>query len=150
MILDERTEFFDNTACQNEAGTDLIGDVIDLTLARDVGQGQPVYLMVSIDTAADGGAGAGATVAFQLASDSVAAIATDATQTIHFTSAAFTAAQLTAGAFFQFVVPAEGLAYERYLGVQTVTAVEGEDALVASAWLSLDPHGWQSYPDASN
>jgi hypothetical protein len=151
MILDERNEFFDNTACQNEAGTNLIGDVIDLGIAnRDPGNGQPLYLIISVDTAADGGAGTAATVAFQLASDSVAAIATDGSQTIHFTSKPHVLTDLTAGAVFVFPLPVSGLDYERYLGVQTVTAVEGEDALVASAYLTIDPHGWRAMADAAN
>ena len=150
MILDTLTEFADAVAAQNGTGTDLIGDVVDLQVPRDIGNGHPVYLHVSVDEAADGGAGAAATVAFQIASDSVAAIATDGSQTVHFTSGALVAADLVAGAQFVFALPLEGVEYERVLGFQTVTAVEGEDALVVSAGLTLDPTGWKSYPDGNN
>jgi hypothetical protein len=151
MILDERTEFFDAVNCQNEAGSDLIGDVIDLGIAnRDPGNGQPLYLVIVVDTAADGGAGTNGTTAFQLASDSIAAVAVDGSQTIHFTSKPHVLTDLTAGATFVFPLPVSGLDYERYLGVQTVQAVEGEDALVASAFLTLDPTGWRAMADAAN
>ena len=151
MILDERTEFADAADFANEAGTANVGDLIDLGIAnRDPGNGQPLYLVVSVDTAADGGAGTAATVAFQLVSDSTSTVATDGSQTIHFTSKPHVAADLTAGAVFVYPLPVSGLDYERYLGLQLVTAVEGEDALVASAYLTLDPHGWRAMADAAN
>jgi hypothetical protein len=98
---------------------------------------------------------AAGTTAFQLVSDATATPSTDGTQTIHFTSDVFTAAQLTAGTRFVFPLPAGdtagGNTYERYLGLQTVQATEGEDDLTIDAFLSLDPaSSKRHYPDASN
>lgn len=151
MILDARTMFSASGDFANEIGTANVGDQIDLGVAdADVGNGQPVYLVINVETAADGGATAGATVAFQVVSDGVATPATDGNQTIHFTTKPHVAGNLTAGATFVYPLPVSGLAYERYLGLQLVTAVEGEDALVASAHLTLDPHGWRAMPDGVN
>ena len=150
MIIDERNAFCDATALNTgAAGTYLIGDVIDLEVARDIGQGQPLYLIISVDTAVDS-AGDGVTVAFALASDAQAAIATNGTATTHVASGAIAQASLTAGAKFVYPLPLEGNAYERYLGVLQTTAVEAVTAGAVSAFLTADPHGWKSYPDAVN
>lgn len=151
MWIDERLEFSDSGDWANEAGTANVGDVIDLGIAaRNPGNGEPLYLVVTVETAADGGAGGNGTTAFQLVSDGVASPATDGNQTIHFTSDVFTAAQLPANRVFVWPLPISGLPYERYLGMQIVQATEGEDDLVCSAFLTVDPHGWVAYPDATN
>lgn len=152
MIMDKRTEFASaSTSFQNETGTKNVGDIIDMGHSgRDLGNGQPVYLIVSVDTAADGGAGSAGTMQFSLVSDSTDSIATDGTQTIHLLTKAHVAADLTQGDVFVYPVPAEGLEYERYLAFQVVQGGEGEDDMIATAWLSLDPHGWKSYADATN
>ena len=88
MILDERTEFADAVSVAAAAGTALIGDVIDLTVARNIGNGKPVYLVITVDTEIITGGVAG-TLIFQLVSDAQAAIATDGTATVHFASRSF-------------------------------------------------------------
>jgi hypothetical protein len=155
MWLDERLEFADATAL-NTSGTDtdLIGDVIDLGVARDIGQGQPLYFVVQVTTLPT--SGGSATVQFSLASDAAAAIATNGTQTIHFLSNAFAIADLVAG--WQAVWPlpsgdndaAFTTGYERYLGFQTVTGTAALTAGAVNAFLTLDAHGWKSYADANN
>lgn len=150
MILDERTEFADNADFANETGTANVGDIIDMGIAgRDPGNGSPLFLVVTVDTAADGGGGAAATVAFQVVSDSTSTIATDGTQTIHFLTKPHVAADLTQGKIFVYALPVEGLTYERYLALQLVTGTEGEDTLACSAFLTVDPHGWKAYPQGS-
>lgn len=139
----------EDTDFANETGTANVGDYIDLGAANaDPGNGQPVYLVIQVDTAADGGGGGNATVAFQLASDSTTSVATNGDQTIHFTSDEFTAAQLTAGRTFIYPLPVGEPAYERYMQLQLVTGTEGEDALTAHAFLTLDPSRWAAKPDA--
>ena len=94
MIMDERLEFADATALDTSGtDTDLIGDVIDLGAASDVGNGQPIYLVIQVDTTVTS-AGA-ATVAFKLASDAQAAIATDGSATVHYSSDAVKNSTLT-------------------------------------------------------
>ena len=156
MIMDERSEFCDATSVGTPNGaTLLLGDVMDLTDARDIGQGQTVYLVIQVTTTI--GSGGSSTVSFQLASDVLAAIPVDGTQTVHATTDVYAVADLVAG--WQFVMPlpmgdgnaADTTGYERYLGFQIV-----ENASVAlnagnvNAFLTLDPAGWKSYPDAVN
>jgi hypothetical protein len=157
MILDERTEFADAVSVANAAGTDLIGDVIDMTVARDLGNGQPVYLVITTDTEVITGGTAG-TIKFQLASDAQAAIATDGSASVHFDTgtlvtddAALNDARLNAGGVIAVVaLPAEGTVYERYLGILAVVATTTVTAGAINAFLTLDPYGWTAYPDASN
>ena len=150
MWLDERTEFADAVAVTGAAGTNLIGDVIDLgTAARDIGQGEPIYLVVSVDTAFAGG------TAFQfvLASDSTVAISTNGSETRHYLSDVLVDATLIKG--FSFIVPlpmggVEGTGtYERYLGVLGV-GTGTHTAGAVSLFLTPDPHGLNSFPDAFN
>jgi hypothetical protein len=72
MIFDERTEFADAAAIGMAAGNAIAPntDVIDLGATptlRDLGNGQPVYLVLQVDTTF---VGATATIQFQLVSDS--------------------------------------------------------------------------------
>jgi hypothetical protein len=153
MILDERSEFADAEAITLAAGTNLIGDVMDLgTAQRDVGQGHPLYLVIQVSTAFAGGTA----MQFVLASDSVAAIATDGTETRHLATDVLTDAQLTQGLTMVFPLPmgdtAQGedtAGYERYLGVLGIgTGTHTGGAI--NAFLTPDPYGWTSYPDAIN
>ena len=88
MIMDERLEFADATALDTSGtDTDLVGDVIDLgSTTSDIGNGQPIYLVIQVDTAVT--SGGSATVDFKLLSDAAAAIAVDGTATQHFASGA--------------------------------------------------------------
>lgn len=151
MILDERNEFADaNTAgVQGTAGTELVGDVIDLgETGRDIGNGQPLYLVISVDTEIDS-ATDNATCNFILASDAAAAIATDGSASEHGQTGALAETSLTAGA--QFVVPVAMVdSFERYLGVLVTRAVATVTAGAVSAFLTMDPTGWKAYANSSN
>jgi hypothetical protein len=149
MILDERTEFCDATALNTgAAGSYLVGDVIDLQVARDIGAGAPIYWVVQIETLPT--SGGAATANFSLCSDAQAAIAVDGSQTTHAQTGAKTIAQMAAGTTFIIGVPAEGSAYERYLGVVQTTAVAAFTAGKINSFLTLDPRGWKAYADAQN
>ena len=157
MIMDELLEFADAEGVDNAAGTDLIGDVIDLEVARDVGMGQPLYLIITTDTEIITGGSAG-TIKFQLVSDAAAAIATDGSATVHFDTGTFVTddtllidEQLRAGGVIAMVaLPIEGKVYEQFLGILAVVATTTVTAGKINAFLTLDPHGWVAYPDASN
>ena len=152
MIMDNFGQFV-NTAddVAIEAGNQLIGDVIDLGGAnRDIGNGQPLYLVFVVGTAFDGGGASNGTTQFELASDSTADLATS--RSTHFLTKAFAAAtELTAGATFCMPLPTSGgEPYERFLGIWLTQAVEGEDDGTIDIFLSLDPVGNVVYPDAIN
>ena len=147
MIMDERLEFADAVSVAAAAGTALIGDVIDLSsIGRDIGDGEPLWLVISVDTEIITGGSAG-TLQFVLASDAQAAIATDGTATAHYTSRAFvtddSAANDTAMNAGQFPVvialPREGPVYERYLGILAITGTTTTTAGKINAFLTLDP-----------
>lgn len=156
MLLDERSEFADAVSVSASAGTALIGSQIDSVVVRDMGQGQPVYLAILTSTEIITGGSAG-TLLFQLASDASAAISTS-TATIHLQTAALVtdgtdanATEFKAGGVIFFgALPAEGVPYERYLGILAVTATTTTTEGAINAFLTLDPHGWKSYPDANN
>jgi hypothetical protein len=152
MILDNTLEFADAVSVAASAGTANIGDIIDLTTARDMGNGEPMYLVITVDTEIITGGSAG-TIAFQLVSDSTDTIATNGTQTVHYKSRDFVTddasandAALSAGAVPVIVaLPMEGQAYERYLAVQAVTGTTTTTAGKINAFLTHDVAAWKSY-----
>lgn len=158
MILDERLEFADAASVAAAAGTALIGDVIDLGLARDVGAGHPLWLVITCDTEIIT-AGAAGTLKFQLVSDAQAAIAVDGTASVHFDTgnfisddAAANSPQFNAGGVIACVpLPQEGVVYERYLGILAITATTTTTAGKINAFLTPDPAPTlKSYADAQN
>lgn len=151
MILDTLTQFSDSGDFAQDTGTTNVGSQIDLGSAGVFlsNGGKNPYLVVNVETAADGGGTATGTTAFQLASDSTASIAVNGDQTIHFTSKAYTPAELTAGTKLFFPLPVTN-EYERFLGLQVVQAGEEEDDLVCSASITLDPSLNVAYPDGDN
>ncbi len=158
MWLDERTEFADDVDVSAAAGTALVGDVIDSSVVRDLGNGQPVYLVIRTGGTEIITGGSAGTLLFQLASDAAAAIATDGSATVHLQTdalvtddSAANAAQFNAGGTIFFgALPLEGVPYERYLGILAVTATTTTTAGTINAFLTLDPGGWKSYADAAN
>lgn len=147
MIMDERLEFADAVSVAAAAGTALIGDVIDLSsIARDIGAGEPIFLVITTDTEIITGGVAG-TVKFQLVSDAQAAIATDGTATVHMDTGTFVTddaaandSKLNAGGLIYYgPLPGEGNAYERYLGILCITATTTTTAGKINAFLTLDP-----------
>lgn len=156
MILDKLTEFADAQSVAGTAGTTInVGSQIDLGSARDIGAGQPLYLVINVDTSIITGGAAG-TIAFQLASDSTASIATNGTQTIHYTSKAFVTDddalnELDAGETAVIIaLPMEGVAYEQFLGVQAVIGTTDTTAGKINAFLTHDVAKWKAYADATN
>lgn len=159
MIMDDRLEFADAVSVAAAAGTALIGDVIDLSsVARDIGSGEPMYLVISVDTEIITGGSAG-TIQFKLSSDSTAAIATDGTATDHFASRLFVTDDantndtvMNAGEYPVVVaLPREGQVYERYLGILAVIATTTVTAGKINAYLTLNPpRGYRQYAEGAN
>jgi len=150
MILDERTEFCDATALNTgAAGTYNIGDIIDSEVARNLGDGHQVYVVIQVTTAVT--SGGAATVTFQVVSDATSTIATSG-QTIHAVTAAIGKADLVAG--YQIAIPlppSVSKAYERYIAVQQVTGTAALTAGAVNAFLTIDPPSdWVAQPDATN
>jgi hypothetical protein len=161
-ILDERNEFADNVDVSASAGTALVGDVIDLGAAgEDIGNGQPLYLVIRTGSTEIITGGSAGTLQFTLASDAAAAIATNGTATEHVLTEAFVTdgtdandAEMKAGALIYCApVPVgTGGNYERYLGILAITATTTTTAGTINAFLTFDPHmaAGKTYPDAVN
>lgn len=160
MIMDSRLEFADAVSVAAAAGTALIGNVIDLSsVHRDVGAGQDLFLVISVDTEIITGGAAG-TIQFVLASDAQAAIATDGSATSHFRSQLFVTddsaandTQMNAGQFpVVIALPMEGAVYERYLGLLAIIATTTVTAGKINAFLTLDPPRNVNviYPEGAN
>ena len=145
MILDERTEFFDGILIPQSAGTSILGDVVDTGAnQRDLGNGEDIFWYVSCDVSGAGGTSA----QFNLVTDDNASLSTPA---IIASSPVIVLANLTAGRMlYMTTLPIEGVAYERYLGVQAVVAGTFTGLGAVSSGLTLDPKGWKAYKDAVN
>lgn len=155
MWLDKTLEFADATSVAAAAGTALIGNVIDLTEARDIGNGTSMFLVLQCTTSIITGGSAG-TIKFQLASDAQAAIAVDGTASVHIDTGTFVTDGDDANDFDAgdnigiFQLPMEGRAYERYLGILCVIATTTVTAGAINAFLTCDARAWQAYADADN
>ncbi len=158
MILDERLEFCDNLDVAVETGTNLVGDVIDLgTATRDIGSGQPMYLVIEVTLDFTDGADS-ATAQFVLASDGVAGITADGNETRHIVSDTYLKAALVVGTVLVFPLPSGSTSaganstYERFLGLEIITATAGFDVGSINAFLTFDPYSKAStsYADATN
>lgn len=149
MILDKRNEFCDNVALNTgAAGTYVIGNRIDLGVARDLGGDQSLYLVV---LAAVGiAAGTAGTVAFQLVSADDAALT--ANPVVHAQSNAFVTGAdtgtttLKAGtSLLAIQLPQEGTGYKRYVGIRQVTGTAAVTAGAVDAFLTPDVARWKAY-----
>lgn len=146
MLLDNNLEFADATSLSTAgAATVNLGDVVDLGgVSQDVGVGEPLYLMVQVDTAVT--STGSATVTFQLVSDSRDTISTTGAATVHYASAAIPVATLVAGYNAVQVALPVGT-YERYLGIQTVIGTAALSTGKVNAFLTKDQHKWAALPD---
>lgn len=148
MLLDERLEFADAVAVTGTAANNyVLGDYIDLGASpttRDLGAGEPMYLVIQIDTAVEASVGA-ANVTFKLVSDSVATL--DSSPTTHWSSGAIAKGTLVAGYLVTAVALPYG-SYERYLGVTFTPDTNNTTAGKANAFLTHDVAKWAAYPNA--
>ena len=145
MLIDTRSTFANALAVDAAAGRALVGDVMDIGTDGAFLSNRHGELVIQIRTAfTSGGA---ATVQFCLASDAQAAIAVDGTETRHFESRIYTMAQAIAGVTL-IIPPPQGLVYERYLGIQVVTAAATTTAGAIDAFMTLDADTWRAYPEA--
>lgn len=144
MILDEFNEFADAAAIALNA-TNAIApntDVIDLGATptlRNLGNGEPVYLVIQVDTVF-GGAG---NVTFDLVSDSTADLATS--KTTHLSTGAIAYTTYVAGYTKVYALPSEAT-YERYLGLWETTSGNLTSGKI-NAFLTHDVSKWTAAAD---
>lgn len=126
-----------------------VGDVIDLSVIRDIGRGKPPIYLVTIVNIAFTSGGA-ATVQFALVSDSVNPPRTDGTsENLHYLSSAIPKATLIAGYYAtRVMVPLEPPVYARYIGLQVNVGTSALTAGSVSSFLTIDPYAWKAFPMA--
>lgn len=145
MISDKFTSFASKATVALNVGNAIApgSDVIDLgasPVLRDLGAGQQAFFVLQVDTAL---VGAGATIKFDLLSDSTANLATS--PTLHFTTGALGVATYAAG--FRLAIPLPlGVTYERYLGLWMTVATANVTAGAITAGIVLDVPTWYSLP----
>jgi hypothetical protein len=151
MFMDDTLEFADATSNGTpNSSTVNVGDIIDTSaISRDIGSGQPLYLIITVDTAVT--SGGSATVAFLMVSDATTTIAVNGTATKHIETDAIAVASLVAGYKMVVPLPSGNPTYERYLAFQVKeTSGNALNGGNVNAFLTVDPHGWTSYADAAN
>ena len=143
MILDDRLEFVDAVAANGTDKSEILGDVVPLGgTTQDIGNGEPLYLVIQVDTAYTA---AGTSVEFQLRSSTLDAL-TGGTTTTHLSTGALdTSAGIAAGTAYIFPLPSA--TYQKYLGLWKVT-VGAVAAGKVNAFLTHDVAKWQALPDA--
>jgi len=152
MIMDSRNEFCDATSVAAAAGTALVGNVVDLgAKVYDIGVSGPLYLVMTCDTDVITGGTAG-TISFSLASDAQAAIATDGSATVHFSTGNFVTDDaalndLDAGSVIAMVQLPMGTQYERYLGILATVGTTTVTAGKINAFLTPVAPQRHAYPD---
>lgn len=155
MVIDKLLEIADAASVANTAGSSyLIGSQIDLGAAgQEIGNGQPLYLVITVDTSIIT-AGSAGTIQFSLVSDASASIATNGTATVHWASQLYVTDDaalndLDAGDRIVVPLPMGEPAYERYLGLLYTVTTTDTSAGKINAFLTVDPHGNKAYPNAT-
>lgn len=153
--LDSYLELADAEALSTGgAATVNIGSQINLKTARDIGQGRPIWIVGTVDTAIT--SGGTATLFYQLVSDASASIAVDGSQSIHMRTRQVTVpasstdatATKAGNVAFCFALPMEGQhPYEQYIGVQQVIGTAALTAGKVNIFLTFDPPAWEPYAD---
>lgn len=157
MILDKRNEFADGLSAVLTAGAAAqnFGDVIDLGLdGRDVGSGEPIYLVIAVGATGINASGGAGSIQFRLVSDAIP-VPDVATATVHVVSPVFVtgaasgndpAGILRPGTPLLIVaLPMEGNVYERYLGVQAIALTQSTTSGNVDAFLTRDVAKWKAY-----
>lgn len=146
MITDALTAVSGSITGNTVTGQDFKGNgttvvstnTIDLGVARDIGEGAPLYARVEVTVAAAGGT----SVEFQAISSAAADLSTP---TVLGTSGAIAVASLTAGAKVAFRInPKLASNGQRYLGIQAVN-VGNNTAISAYADFGLEIQDTKNY-----
>ena len=144
MMVDSRLEFANAADGSQSAGTYLAPNQVDLEVARDIANGQPLYLVIQADEAFT--SGGSATV--QLRSDDDSASIHATTSTGHIDTGAEAFGTYSAGHTKVIPLPLEGNEYERFLGLQLIVGTATTTGTY-SAFITAQPHGWKAYANAA-
>jgi len=157
-MMDRLCEFGDEFNVAQVAGTYLFTNQIDSQIVMDLGNGKPVYLVISVGATAVITGGSAGTLQFRLVSDTAAAISATL-MAVHAASGLFVTDDIALTEFtpagkmiWNVALPTDGaIPYRRFLGVQALVATTTITAGTINAYLALDPdQGVRHYADASN
>jgi hypothetical protein len=146
MIADALLTFCDDTALNTgAAGSYIIGNQVDLSVARNIGVGigeGQLFLVVTVQTTATSGGAATLTIDF--VTDDNGSLSSP---TVLASSAAIPVASLVQG--YPAIVLAVPIsdAVERYIGIQQRTGVAAFTAGKINAFLTTTPPARRAYPD---
>lgn len=145
MMIDDKLEFADATAISTSATADAIfGDVYDTTAnptLKDLGNGEPLYCVVQVDTALGGAT----SLRLRFCSDSTADLATS--KTTHWDSGVVAlSGNWAVGTVYVFALPIEAT-YERYIGFwQNIVGTANAGKL--NIFFTKDVAKWRAYDSA--
>lgn len=140
MLLDQQLLFSDSQGPFN-TGTNASTNDIDLSVARDIGKGEVLELVVTVGTSV---AGAGSTCDIQLITDDNPSFSS---ATVLWSTGALAVAALAAGTQFKIRLPRN---CERYLRLQFVVATANQTAGKFSAGLTVQGvDDYKVYPRAA-
>lgn len=142
MILDTQAEFSDSQAVTSTAISTNVMDLGATNTLKDIGAGEPVYLVVQTVVAATD-TGSDATLTITLESDSTADLATSAT--VHYSTGALAFAAFSPTGTTLVAVRLAAGSYERYLGVRYTVANGPLTAGQFDAFLTKDYGKFLSY-----
>lgn len=146
MLIDAFNEFSDSQAVTSTAISTNVIDLGATNTLKDIGAGEPVWLVVRTIVAATD-SGSDATLTVTLESDSTANLATSAT--VHLSTGALAFATFSpAGTTLMAVLLPSG-SYERYLGVRYTVASGPLTAGQFDAFLTKDYGSYRAYADNS-
>lgn len=142
MILDTQAEFSDSQAVTSTAISTNVMDLGATNALKDLGAGEPVYLVVQTVVAATD-VGSDATLTITLESDSTADLATSAT--VHYSTGALAFAAFSPAGTTLVAIRLPAGSYERYLGVRYTVASGPLTAGQFDAFLTKDYGKFLSY-----
>lgn len=153
MILDTNLQLCSQASVAVAAGTSLIGSQIDAAIAGELDSSALAFTIV-VRTAIITGGSAG-TIAFQLASDTTAAVSTTAAQPVVVTETFVTGATpIPVGTVLhQGILPRDIGTYtpsRRFLGVLLIVGTTTITAGAVDVFLEIDPGRWAALPVAVN
>lgn len=136
MITDAQLLFSDQQADVRNAATYVSTNTVDLGVARDIGNGQTLYVEFTVDDAFTGGT----SVQFQVISSAAAALTSP---TVLATTPAIVDATLITGYRTQLAIPPVVGNGQRYLGVQAVgVGTHSAGKFSARLVLQVDNHDY--------
>jgi len=142
MIVDVKNMFSDAQALTADAVSTNVIDLAATNTLKDIGAGQPLYLVFKVTTVLDS-AGEAATLTLTLESDDNTSLSS---ATTHWTSEAIAEATLVAGYTRVIALPVEKT-YQRYLGVRYNAGTEDFTSGNVTAFLTTQPEAERLYVD---